>query len=73
MFPIGSSHNNQTGIGDSSQKELIPQQEGDIEAVKKSKICIGLNKVKLPKNTVASITIVTTQLVRNFVVRKSKQ
>jgi len=49
VFPIGSSHNNQTGIGDSSQKELIPQQEGDIEAVKKSKICIGLNKVKLLK------------------------
>jgi len=40
VFPIGSSHNNQTGMGDNSQKVLIPQQEGDTEAVKNQKYAL---------------------------------
>ena len=52
-----------TVMGDSSSQEVIPQQE--VETVKRSEMCIGLNCVMmtLPKNTVTGITIMLAQPV----------
>ena len=51
-------------MGDNSSQEVIPQ-EVEIESVKRSEMCIGLNYVMmtLPKNTVTGITIMIAQPV----------
>ena len=47
--------------------EVIPQQEVEIESVKRSEMCIGLNcvMITLPKNIVTGITTMTAQPVIN--------
>ena len=60
-------------MGDSSQKEVIPQQEVDTESIKRSKLCIGWNSVMMTlPNTVTGVTIVVTQPVTNDTLKRTQ-
>ena len=47
-----------------NSKEVVPQEETMVEASKQSELCVGLDKVVLPNNTVTGVTIKATQFVK---------
>ena len=45
-------------MGDSSQEVVVPQQESEIQSVKRSEMCIGLsNMMTLPNNIVITLPL----------------
>ena len=51
-------------MGESSQQEVIPQEEVENESVNISEMCIGWSSAMiLPNNIVTGVTIVTTHAV----------